>query len=217
MTDIRVLWTTKKVGAIPKDRFVNTWHFTGTDSAATMAAQAKVLLHAFYAQVPSGAAVAVGAYMAPYLSRAFGDTTFQAYDLADPEPRVPILTAGEQIAPASGATSSLPNEVAICLSYQAARISGLPQARRRGRVYIGPLGNGAAAGGTTVAATLDPTFNLVLRSAALAMRVAGTAGTSWGVRSRVGSVTRVVTDGWVDDAFDTQRRRGLGPSVRNTW
>ena len=217
MTDIRCIATMKKSGAVPKDRFVNTWCFTGTDSAATMAANASTLLLTFYKTVASPATVAVSGFIAPCVSRAVGDFTLQFYNLADPTPRVPILTTADNIANNVGGTAALPSEVAACLSFQATRVSGISQARRRGRVYIGPLGNQCAAGGLTAFATVDPGFSLALRSAALRMKASGTAGTSWAVWSPTSGVARVVNDGWVDDAFDTQRRRGIAAGNRNTW
>lgn len=217
MTDIRVTVTTMKTGAIAKDRFVNTWCFTGTDSAATMATTAHTLLKDFYKVIATPATNAVGSYLSNALSRAFGDMILKSYNLADPMPRVPILTEGNNLPSSISSTLGLPSEVAVCLSFQAARQSGVSQARRRGRVFIGPLGPGVQAGAATVFPTVDTAFSLALRSAALRMVTAGTAGTSWAVWSPTSGVARVVANGWVDDAFDTQRRRGIAASTRSTF
>jgi hypothetical protein len=40
---------------------------------------------------------------------------------------------------------------------------------------------------------------------------------SWSVWSRKNANTKLVTGGFVDNAFDTQRRRGEKASGRQTW
>ena len=139
---------------------------------------------------------------------------FKAYDMLDPEPRAPRLegTWNFTTAPAS---DPLPPEVAMCLSFQAPKVSGVPQARRRGRVYIGPLRSIVSSGGRPSSSAIT-----TLRDAGEALRAAGVASAgdwNWAVYSTVLGGTADVTSGWVDDEFDTQRRRGRLPTTRNVF
>lgn len=131
---------------------------------------------------------------------------YKVYNRADPEPRVPVLegawsfTAAPTLAPA-------PPEVAHCMSFQGDQLSGIPQARRRGRVYFGPLRleriDTDGRPNATQMATLD-----AFGTALLAASVAG-SGWDWTVHSSVPGVgDAIITNGWVDNEFDTQRRRG---------
>jgi hypothetical protein len=44
-----------------------------------------------------------------------------------------------------------------------------------------------------------------------------TLDTTWSVWSEANQTASPVRDGWVDDAWDTQRRRGLDSSARTTF
>ena len=62
---------------------------------------------------------------------------YQWYDMSQAEPRLPIR---EQIRVGNATGGdTLPHEVALCMSYEGARLSGKPQRNRRGRLYFGPL------------------------------------------------------------------------------
>jgi hypothetical protein len=122
----------------------------------------------------------------------------------------------------------LPNEVALCLSYQAVAISGESQARRRGRIFFGPLCNTA----NTLSATGEcrPSAALVTALCGAATLLATPAATAagdlvhWAVYSPTTDLTETIDDafqdvdnGWVDNSFDTQRRRGRDATARTTW
>lgn len=121
--------------------------------------------------------------------------------------------------PSSASETGLPNEVAVCLTMAADFGSDVefgpgtrPRARDRARVYVGPLNITAAfsAVGITKPDT-DFRTNLAEAGARLARRL-GTANVV--VWSRAAAATKPVTHVWVDDAFDTQRRRGERPTSR---
>lgn len=138
----------------------------------------------------------------------------KVYDMADPEPRAPILedTFDFNTNPTS---NPLPSEVAVCLSFQAARQSGNPQSRRRGRIYIGPLGvNGLDTSGRPSSAHMTALANA--GSAFLAQSVTD-GDWAWAVWSTVDQNISFVTNGWVDNSYDTQRRRGLEYTSRTTF
>jgi hypothetical protein len=39
----------------------------------------------------------------------------------------------------------------------------------------------------------------------------------WAIYSPTANLHKTITDIWVDDAWDTQRRRGLAPTTRDTF
>lgn len=144
-------------------------------------------------------------------------------------------------------TTSLPGEVALCASYRnntGAVVGGgnfnAPAARRRGRVFFGPIDSTQAAMTTPVAGDARPSAGLL---AALVentnnLRVgSGVSGAGYtfviysrpyegrneiarpgrpslpAIPARAGQAF-VVEQVWVDDAFDTQRRRGTARTTR---
>lgn len=147
----------------------------------------------------------------------FGDVVagsghlLKVYNLADAEPRAPVHEGSWAfgVAP-SGET--LPTEVALCVSYRGERISGTNPRRRRGRMYLGPLNDSSNVSGrpnsTYIDAIMDAfvTFDLTL----------GTEGHQFVIYSRVDEGPVYPTLAWVDNAFDTQRRRGYTPDTRDS-
>jgi hypothetical protein len=149
----------------------------------------------------------------------WANTTTKLYNMEDTKPRVPLKDESLGLVGA-GVSSALPTEVALCLSFQGQRTSGLPQRRRRGRIYLGPF---SANANTTTNGRPLGALQTIIRDAALVLLNAhnGGVGTAqWVVISQAdtpGMQTVYVTDGWVDDAWDTQRRRGVKPSLRMTF
>jgi hypothetical protein len=140
--------------------------------------------------------------------------TWKAYNQVDPIPRAPVASGTWSFAsPPAGVP--LPPEVALCISYQGSRISGVPQARRRGRIYI-PFLNVAQVGsdGRPLAATVTA-FAAAGQGLLTASDAAGTW--AWTTLSGVAPGVATVTDGWVDNEFDTQRRRGRPATSRTTF
>jgi len=138
----------------------------------------------------------------------------KSYDRSDPLPRAPVLIGAFAFS-AAPTGNPLPPEVSLCGSFQAPPASGIPQARRRGRIFLGPLNIG------TIAGTGRPTPGSVtiLRNALEALRVASAAAATWewSVFSTKNLVNYSITNGWVDDEYDTQRRRGRLPVVRTVF
>ena len=191
------------VTALPEDVVVNAWSFTtATAKDGTQAGAVESALDTFYETV--------GPFMSNQIT---GAARIKWYDRADAKPRVPWRDTAITFPVAA---SSLPLEVALVLSFQAAPVSGSPAARRRGRLYIGPLGQNALSNTTG-----RPTTGLIdaMATAAAALRLASdaTADWSWAVWSGVDSAAREVFRGWVDNDFDTQRRRGQQATARTAW
>lgn len=196
----------KRTSGITADDVVNTFHHivaTDGDAAAiTAAGQVHAALETFY--------TSIRALLASTLS---GTAEVKTYTLAHPQPRAPIDTS--TFLYGSPPATAMPGEVAICLSYSAAPVSGVPVARTRGRIYIGPLTTPWMAG--VVAGDMRPLAanNTTLRAAAIAFANAP-ADAEWCVWSPTSLTARPVVSVATDDAFDIQRRRGARPTARTT-
>lgn len=118
---------------VPEDVSVNTWAFdTGAGGVSVPSISAIISgLVGFYDEVDEIYSEIIGS-----------DYQIKLYDIDEPEPRTP-LSVVETAWPDAG-SNPLPEEVACCLSFRGLYASGSPPARRRGRVYIGPLGTTAA-------------------------------------------------------------------------
>jgi hypothetical protein len=84
-------------------------------------------------------------------------------------------------------------------------------------VYIGPLGVTVNAANATDVAARPTTAskNTILQGIRkLNTAVNGAINLTWVVYSRKLNAFAAVHDMWVDDAFDTQRRRGEAPTTR---
>jgi len=158
----------------------------------------------------------------------------------------PIHVEGFTLA-ASAGNGALPGQDAICLSFHAdltnvpvvggadANIptgdfavdegapavhagQDRPAERLRGRVFLGPLDRGASSGGANGEARVPSVVRADIAAAAHAILVteAG-AAQKWEVWSDRAWSGAVVVGGWVDDRFDTQRRRLEKATTRTTF
>ncbi len=217
MTDVVAQVSFASSTGLAKDQIVNTFHISGTDSASTIASAWSTYLQAFYNSVHTPGSTALAGFMSGDLTRSQALHSVKFYDLADPKPRAPIRLDNFYLGALSGTGANLPKEVAVCLSYKGTYASGIPQARQRGRIYHGPLNTNMLSGASTVNVTVDSSYINALKGGGAYLVGVGTSGAKWVVRSAVGGFSTYVTGGWVDNAFDTQRRRGLLPTTRNTW
>lgn len=162
----------------------------------------------------------------PSIDSFINDTILRAngliVDLVDTPQTVP--NAPYHSAPytlgASATGVPLPQEVAVCLSlHTTAYLTSATPGRERGRVYIGPL---------NVGGTFDPGTGSVARpNPDLIGSMVGAAGAlwdaldglgyAWCVWSRADDDFGPISGGWVDDEFDTQRRRGHVRTTRNPF
>lgn len=130
--------------------------------------------------------------------------TVKAYDAQAVPPSFPLAEAVRN-QPTIQA-SSLNRDVALCLSYY----SGNNRPRNRGRLYIpcavcgiSPNGARPTLANREKVAALVPIFTAL-----------GGIDIDWCVFSRRDNQPKSVSNWWVDDSWDTQRRRGLAPSAR---
>lgn len=139
------------------------------------------------------------------------------YDREDPEPRAPVLTYVWSLATAPAGTN-LPPEVSLCCSFQGNLESGQPQSRRRGRNYL-PFPSSAAL--ATDGRPATTAINAAVAWGDTLLEFSKTPGNpSWVVASSYGvpgEFDTLITNGWVDNEFDTQRRRGRDATARTTF
>jgi hypothetical protein len=216
MAFARVLVQMLNDTALPKDMAVNTWHFRTPGSVADASATINANLDTFY--------TALSTYYSPVLT---GTCTTKYYDLEDNEPRAPV--AESSFVMGTLGSSGLPNEVAVCMSYQAPIVSGTPQARRRGRLFLGPLSTNITSSSTgdqrpssgartAIAAAADALMSdTTLPGLIWSVFSPSTAGTPPWSAATLGDAFETITNGWINDAFDTMRSRGLAPTARTTW
>lgn len=198
----------KRQSNVPEDDVVNTYHWDVdvTDELAQSEAVGN-LLESFYQTID--------AYLSTFIAGTGNVVKF--FDMADPEPRVPFRTREIDLSGADFGTGLLPAECAICLSFQAPPASGVNQARRRGRVYLGPISSQAVTGGAsdvripvTVRENILDAFQFTVASAAA-------SGAELCVYSRASDSLAGVEQLWIDNAVDIQRRRGTRPSERSVF
>lgn len=211
---LRAQVTLKHDTGLAEDHFVNTFHFDSDNAVAGTAEKAGLAarLNVFYQ--------ALAPQMASVLS---GELDVKIYNMADPEPRVPIYV--ETFTGMAVGSTSLPEEVAMCLSYHAAPVSGENQRRKRGRIFLGPISstqNVVTSGrarpsdafrGVALAAMANLVEGLGAGDPRLAVFsptiLATTAGDLDAAYSDVVEVS-------VDNAWDIQRKRGAVATLKET-
>lgn len=204
MVTIRAQVILHTVDATPANYVTNSFAFTGTDPVPVLGGITTALKD-FYDDIT-----------ASFLSNDIAQNGHEIkyYDLPGPVPNYPIEEDVWNLA-ADPSGPQLPQEVALCLSFQGARTPGFPQNRRRGRVYIGPLGTGANTNGRPTSGFVT---QLATAAATLKANIIALAGdTVWSVWSTVDQAGVPIDNGWVDNVWDTQRRRGLVETSRTTW
>ena len=194
--------------ALPADISTNTFHFDVTAIGTLTLDNVVDLLEDLYFNETSADP------LADWISVDNAGTNYgiKIYNLEDPEPRSPIRETFGTWTPSGGA--GLPAEVALVSSFQAAPESGENQARRRGRVYVPWIIAGANEGGrpsTDLVNSVAGAFEEFWNAAEASVNV------EWVVWSPTSNDAYAVAQGWVDNAWDTQRRRGVAPSARTTW
>jgi hypothetical protein len=198
---------------LPEDVVINTFAF-GTsgpgDATPTDLSAITTSLIDFY-NGTSGAGPSLASFMTNFLTNT-AKHEVRLYDIDDPMGSPPRRTTTFSLSVSS--SQQLPGEVSLCLSFKAAPIPGVSPARLRGRVYWGPLSVGVL--GLPANSDMRPAAGVQNALADAGLRLASAAGHELAVYSRLQGGVFPVTDLWVDNAFDTQRRRGAKPTSRVT-
>lgn len=214
MTLHRATVTLPYVTNIPRDVATNTFWFELPNDPPWTTLSGRLV--EFYNEEVAPATYGLHRYLSQHISRATNACTIEWYNMTQPEPRVPVHTTSFTL-DVSAASANLPNEISLCASFQAPTQSGMPQSRRRGRVYLGPFTT--AVNGSSGTEPGRPDAVLRTAAAAACARLAGYNDTFqyWGVYSRVNGSIAEITNGWVNNEWDTQRRRQPAPTSRDTW
>jgi hypothetical protein len=194
----------KTADAIPANYLSNSFAFHGSDPASDTTA-ITAALDAFYTSIASniwGAQMASVGHEIKYTN------------LPGTPPNYPFLQTSFDTGAVPGG-EPLPSEVALCLSFQGSKAAGFPQARRRGRIYVGTVKSTLLDSGRPIAAART---NLAAYAATFKAAIqAISSDTVWAVWSHLDGVGVEITNGWVDNVWDTQRRRGLGSTARTLF
>lgn len=202
---------------LPRDVSINTFHFlTGEPTVGgTTAADLNTWILTLYNIVDGPAQVyEIGRYISEYIDR--DDPYYKIYDVDTATGTMTPVAGGVHIPltiPAALSGISMPNEVALCLTYGGVTPL-IPLARQRGRVYFGPFQNELDEDGDN---RPDPSERLQ-RDIAEAYLNCLTAeldlSVSHSVYSRVDRELYAIAGAYVDNEWDTQRRRGLPSTNR---
>lgn len=149
-----------------------------------------------------------------------------------PPPHGSPAFEGATILTAAGGAEALPSECAVVMTLRGRgallrpieaadsddpqSLVDRPRQRATGRLYLGPLNVGAMEHDTNGSARVSTYLRNALRISAEAFQESlNSEGWIWAVWSRQEGELFGVTSVEVDDAFDTQRRRGVTPVARN--
>lgn len=134
------------------------------------------------------------------------ELTVKIYDIEGTKPVRPIGT--KVLQPAAASAASFPSELACCLSFY----GGQNRPDQRGRLYIPQVKMSVSAPG------VRPTSTERLKVGDLVPILANLGGLNvdWIVWSQTRRAATKVTNWFVDDEWDVQRRRGLKPTARTS-
>lgn len=204
-------WAFHGVSGLAEDRYVNTTHWQDSSFGLEDFDNVKDMLVDFYTRVPPNGTNRITDFMSTGAIN--GDVTLTAYRLSDSKPRQPVYQKELQVSGLSN-DDTLPTEVALVMSFQATKESGENQKRRRNRIYLGPLDAQANNDGRPA----DLLVDTILHSARALMNDAtDSVSWTWKIYSPSDDAAYPVWSGWVDNAFDTQRRRGIRPTARGIF
>lgn len=234
----------KHVSGLPRDNVTNTfWVDMGPgDFTEAEAEDVAELIRDFYVADPPGYATMLASYLSPSILSVGHEIKVAPINAVDGEDTrgdgfPPLWVEVFDLVGRVAELSPLPSEVACCLSFKNMTSGATPPARRRGRIFFGPLGPAAIDDTGDIARPIQRLQD-TLHSAGSTMRDALTAnGTPWVVYSRpyegraAGEAVRAdgtplpaiaarlgsslpVTHLWIDNAFDTIRKRGERATAR---
>lgn len=199
---------------LPSDVMVNTFHFVPVVEAEPTWLAIAGAIHAFYDDTPSAPTTSA---LRTFMSSVLDPATFRVklYDLAHAKPRTPVLDINLPLTAVG--SSFVPEEVACVLSFEAEPESGVAQARRRNRIYFGPL-HSTAVGQVNGRSAPSVSLTDSLIGAAQDLKAASQAAADWNwvVFSPTANEASSPFRCWVDNALDTQRRRGPDATARTT-
>ncbi len=176
------------ISGLPEDIYVNVLHYSVTGFGDVEANARDVA--ALYAEFNQNFATYIDNVTVKVYETGIGSPVYVT-------PPVNIIGGGESV-----------GEVAIALSYYADDEANTNK-RRRGRIYLGPL-SGSSSRRPTDPGVIDFALDFGERLAQI-----GTATTTtWMMYSKANNAYYKIERIACDNAWDTQRRRGLAPTFR---
>lgn len=218
MPDYEIKVTLPYVSGAATDVSVNTFAVEADDDAAAAVAVGQIA--SLYDVAGTGGTNAISAWFSRTVSRVTNIGRIEARNRANAPGSPPDVSVPMTVVAPLVNQAPLPEEVALAVSFRGAIIGGLPAARRRGRVFLGPFILDTASNDVAVP---HSKVNVVLvddivESFAdfLAASIAAPTWT-WQVWSTVNAAGVDVEAGYVDNAFDTMRSRGFAPTLRTAF
>lgn len=210
--------------ALPRDASELTlfYSFTSTPGTGALDSIASLVAAFFNNTSVSGVSASVGSRLAKdrdYSTNACKVVWYTMPSTAGPTG--PPFHVSSWTLTAPGTVINLPDQVAVVCSYHS-DLTGVSThiGRHRGRFYIGPLNELAMNSGTgsvapqTVSASFMTDIGLEAKTQ---LRDNTATYATWVQFSRTDWTGRAVTAGFVDDRFDTQRRRLQRADSRILW
>jgi hypothetical protein len=200
----------------PRDSIVNTFHFKIADPTAAIPdveADIATALASFYNDQHHTGINQIRWYLSSTLDNGTVQAQVKLYHMTDAHPRVPVIWPWT-LGASAGSDGGLPSECAVCISYKGTA----PNPRRGyGRVFIGPLHSNAVLieppnihMNTGMVSALQWGARYLIDDGASSRATRGI----WSVYSAADNALYPVTSAWIDNEFDTQRRRGHRATAR---
>lgn len=202
------------VDGLPRDEVVNTLAWQAADTTGMTPAIADLFNGSSGAQ-----AHPLAHYIGGSRSRVSDACTVRYYDIsahADGSKTGPAFQVDTWTLGAGAGGTPLPDQNAAVASFFANPIIGAGSAASyRGRVYLGPLDQSTGATDSNGHFIIAPTF---AADVAIAFnRFMTTAPPTWSVWSRKETALSAVVGGFINEQFDTQRRRQVKAAARAMW
>lgn len=223
------------ISGLPEDTVEVTFNLL---TSAAVESPSSAPMQAFWNTVAAGSTHATGEYLGRCIDRSAGAASIEWYtidDHLDGSSGIGSALPGAIFTlPAQTGSDEVPAEVASCLSY-AGDLSSVPEvtplgpagpagdrhdrARRRGRMFIGPLTASVCI--EAVAPKYEARVKAAFREDVcnqfkVMVNAYAALGDEFCVWSRAAADFFPVTHAWMDDAFDTQRRRGVDTLLRTS-
>lgn len=233
---IQLVTTFENVSGLPEDRFQNVVHVAkATEPTGAEALTLAQTWEDFYNNAYAGMNVQVSSYISGVAQRGAGISSIAAYysdDLSGQTPMGSPIATNTFSLGTNASGDDLPEEVAAVISYNGdltdVPVSQVnpnpppatirPQSRRRGRLFVGPLEQtaGATVGGAfRPAAQFRTDATIAFKETAEAINAI--SGLTFVIWSRADEALYAAVAGYMDDAWDTQRRRGPDASTRTSF
>lgn len=198
------------------------------DDIAAITSKWTPALTAFYNDDAGTTGVPIAQMIGPIVKRSAGACQIKYYQIGAPAGTPPYHIDTFELGP-TGASSQVPLQVCIVDSIYSTHVglrTGvlLPLARRRGRIFLGPLNNASIVETGVPLTTSQVRQSVVDQSQQLADSNNLESGddtddthSSWCVFSRSGNDVSPVNHGWCEDTLYTQRRRIERTATRLSW